>query len=360
MARWMIYGAYGYSGELVVHEALRRGHRPLLAGRSGQRLEPLAERTGLEAIAVGLDDPAALRRALDGIDLVFHAAGPFVDTSAPMVAACLDAGVSYLDITGEIPVLQNVFAQDAVARARDVLLMPGVGFDVVSTDCLARYVADRLPGASELEIAIATDGAPSGGTSKSAFDGVLRGGLIRRRGELIPLPFGKIVREVRFSDATRPVLAVPWGDLESAYRSTGIPNITTYIAFPPAFVSAVNKSWMLSGAAWPLVRGVLGWQPIKRAVQKAIGARIKGPDEQARNTGRCHIWARAKSPEDQSVEAWLDLGDGYAFTASAGVRIVERVLAERLAGALTPAQAFGADFVLEIEGVQRFDRLPGA
>jgi short subunit dehydrogenase-like uncharacterized protein len=236
--------------------------------------------------------------------------------------------------------------------------MPGVGFDVVATDCLARYVADRVPDASELEIAIATDGTPSAGTSKSAFDGVLRGGLVRRRGELIALPFGKIVREVRFSDAARPVLAAPWGDLESAYRSTGIPNITTYIAFPPGFVNTVNKSWMLSSAAWPLVRSVLGAGPIKRAIQRTIDAKVKGPDEAARRTGHCHAWARAQSPEGACAEAWLDLGDGYAFTASAGVRIVERVLAERPQGALTPAQAFGADFVREIEGVQRHDQLP--
>ena len=199
---WMIYGAYGYTGELVAQEALRRGHRPVLAGRSAEHLKPLAARLGLESVAIDLSDPAALTRALDGVKLVFHAAGPFVDTSDIMIRACLAAGVSYVDITGEIPVFRNTFSYDDAAKQKGVALMSGVGFDVVPTDCLARYVAEKVPGATDLEIAFAAIGYPSVGTAKSSFDGMLRGGLVRRNGELVPMSFGKGGKRVRFSTAS--------------------------------------------------------------------------------------------------------------------------------------------------------------
>jgi short subunit dehydrogenase-like uncharacterized protein len=307
---------------------------------------------------VGLDDAEGLRRALDGVKLVFHAAGPFVDTSEAMIRACLDASVSYVDITGEIPVFQTSFKYDAVAKQKNVVLMSGVGFDVVPTDCLARHVADQVEHASELEIAIAVIGQPSGGTSKSSFDAMLRGGFWRRGGELTPLAFGKGVRSVRFSDAERPVMPIPWGDLETAYRSTGIPNITTYMAVPPRVAAALSKGWPLAAAGMPVLRALLGTSPIKRAIQRSIGTRIKGPDEQARRAGHSYMWARAAASDGRAAEAWLETLEGYDFTALAGVRIVERLLAQPLRGALTPAQAFGADFVLEIEGTKRYDRLP--
>src|SRR5581483_1843854 len=187
--RWLIYGAYGYTGTLVAEEAVRRGHRPLLAGRAVEKLAPLAARLGLDDVAVGLEDQAALVRALEGVDLVFHAAGPFVHTSAPMIRACLAAGASYLDVTGEIPVFQNTFAHDAEARERGVSLISGVGFDVVPTDCLACHVAEQVPGAVELELTIAATALqPSAGTTRTMLEELPAGGLVRRAGRLVPVP----------------------------------------------------------------------------------------------------------------------------------------------------------------------------
>jgi short subunit dehydrogenase-like uncharacterized protein len=166
------------------------------------------------------------------------------------------------------------------------------------------------------------------------------------------------VRNERFSDAERPVMPIPWGDLETAYRSTGIPNITTYMAVPPKLAAALSKGWPLAAVGMPALRALLGTEPIKRAIQRAIGTRIKGPDEQARRAGHSYVWARAAASDGRAAEAWLEAVEGYDFTARAGVRIVERLLAQPLCGALTPAQAFGPDFVLEIEGTKRYDRLP--
>jgi short subunit dehydrogenase-like uncharacterized protein len=353
----MIYGANGYTGELVVAEALKRGHRPLLAGRSAQKLGRLAERFDLPFVAVDLGDHAALVNALGAVDLVFHAAGPFVDTSAAMVRACLEARVHYVDITGEIPVFEHTLAQHAVAVDRGVVLMSGVGFDVVPTDCLAAHVARRLPGASELEIAIAAIGQPSPGTTKSSFDGMVRGGLVRRAGALVQHPLGKGARRVRFSDRERSVMPIPWGDLVTAHRTTGIPNITTYMALPQKMTSIMTSTWRLQDLASPITRVVLGAKPVKRLVMRAIERGVQGPSPEARERGRSFVWARASNPEGQAAEAWLETLEGYDFTAVAGMRIVELILAQKSAGALTPAVAFGPDFVLEIPSTRRFDAL---
>jgi short subunit dehydrogenase-like uncharacterized protein len=356
--RWMIYGAYGYTGELVAEEALKRGHKPVLSGRSAQKLEPLAKRLGLPFVALDLADHAALVKALREVELVFHAAGPFVDTSAAMIRACLEAGVSYVDITGEIPVFEHTLAQDQAAKARGVALMSGVGFDVVPTDCLAAYVAARVPGATQLEIAIAAIGHPSAGTAKSTFDGFLRGGAVRREGKLVPFPIGKDSRSVRFSDRARSVVAIPWGDLVTAYHTTGIPNITTYAAFPAKLAKLMKNTWRLQDLASPLTRGVLGAAPIKERVMDAIGARVQGPDAGERERGRSYVWARASDAHGRSAEAWLETLEGYHFTAVAGVRAVEAIAEKKPVGALTPAGAFGADFVLSIPGTRRLDSVP--
>ena len=151
--RWMIYGANGYTGTLVAREAVRRGQRPVLAGRSADKVAAVARELDLPTAAFDLADGAAVARALEGIEAVVNAAGPFVHTVEPMIRGCLAVGASYLDITGEIPVFQTTFSFDGPAMERGVCLMSGVGFDVVPTDCMARYVAEQLPDATTLDIA---------------------------------------------------------------------------------------------------------------------------------------------------------------------------------------------------------------
>src|SRR5262249_24549148 len=132
--------------------------------------------------------------------------------------------------TGEIPVFQNTFKHHAQARDRGVCLISGVGFDVIPTDCLAKYVADRLPGATRLEIAFAATGGLSAGTAKSAIEHLPKGNFIRQGGKLTSVKAAHEIRVVRFYDKERSVASIPWGDLETAYRSTGIGDITTYMA----------------------------------------------------------------------------------------------------------------------------------
>jgi short subunit dehydrogenase-like uncharacterized protein len=348
---WMIYGAYGYTGQLIAAEAVRRGHRPLLAGRSAEKLAPVAEQLGLDWVAVDLDDISALTQAVARVDLVFHAAGPFVHTSAPMMRACLAAGANYVDITGEISVFLDTFSYDQAAIQRGIVLISGVGFDVIATDCLAAYVAHQVPSAVELEIAIAAISRASAGTTKTMLEMFPQGGWIRRDGQLVSHRWGKGARQVRFSHRERTVIPVPWGDLATAFQTTGIPNITTYMAFPPGSIRLMRLMT-------PLGQRVLAVRAIRRLFQKWVEKTVHGPDAEMRRTRRSYVWARAADESGREAQAWLETSESYQFTAVGGVCCVEKILQERPQGALTPALAFGADFVLEIEGTRRLDTLP--
>lgn len=348
MTNWLLYGAYGYTGELLAEEAVGRGHRPVLAGRDEARLRPLAERLGLEWVAVDLTDSQALRKAINGVDLVMHAAGPFVFTSQPVVDACLAVGAHYLDITGEIPVFEAILGRDAEAKAAGIALIPGVGFDVIPTDCMARYVAERLPDATHLELAIASLSSISPGTAKTMVEQLPGGTLARVDGLLTPIRMGSDVRRIRFLDRERTVMPIPWGDLATAYRTTGIPNIRTYMAFPRRMVSVM-------AATAPVSNLLLRPAFVRRLIQQVIGRTITGPDESLRTSGRSYVWAKAINAQGHSVAAQLETLEGYRFTAVAGLNSVEALLAHPRAGALTPAQAFGADFVLAVPETRRVD-----
>jgi short subunit dehydrogenase-like uncharacterized protein len=346
----MIYGASGYTGKLLAEEAVRQGHRPVLAGRSVSKLEPIARELGLEHVGIDLHQTAALKHALSQVALVLHAAGPFSNTSAPMVNACLQTGTHYCDITGEIAVFEQTFAKDNAARQRGIVLISGVGFDVVPTDSMARYVAEQVSRPTNLELAFAAITQASPGTTKTALEGMGGGGTVRRDGALVAHPVGAGVQNVRFIDRERSVTPIPWGDIATAYRTTGIPNITTYMAIDDSGARLLR--WFS-----PLIRGALRSYAVRRIAQRLIERYVHGPDRQLRQTGRSYIWARATNEHGDVAEAWLETIEPYRFTAEAGVRSVERILYEQPRGALTPAQAFGADFVLSIPGTRRADRL---
>ena len=129
------------AGQLVAQRAIERGQRPLLAGRDAEKVAKVATPLGLPHRVFDLRDGAGVAEALGDVDAVAHCAGPFSATSAPMVDGCLRTGTHYLDVTGEVDVFESVFARHDEARRAGVVLLPGSGFDVVPTDCLAALVA---------------------------------------------------------------------------------------------------------------------------------------------------------------------------------------------------------------------------
>jgi short subunit dehydrogenase-like uncharacterized protein len=346
----MIYGAYGYTGKLLVKEAARRGHRPLLAGRNAQKLQALAEEYSLDHLVLKLEDKVALAAAVAGVELVFHAAGPFIHTAEPMIQACLAGQTHYLDITGEMSVFQTTFNYHRQAQASGIALISGAGFDVIPSDCLAKHVVDQVSGAQELELAIVALGNTSPGTAKTFIEMLPQGGWMRRDGEIVPLAFGTGVKQIPFpNDKSYTVMAVPWGDLSTAYWGMGIPNITTYLALPRRLLKLIPRTASL-------VQKIMAMEPA-RVIAKTVAGTLQGPDRATRRSKRSYLWARAADGQGNTKEAWLETMEAYRLTAQAGIRSVEKILAQDLSGALTPAQAFGADFILEFEDTKRFETL---
>jgi short subunit dehydrogenase-like uncharacterized protein len=345
MSRILVYGANGYTGRLIAEKAAATGLEVVLAGRTASKLEPLAARLKLPWRAFGLDDPQALRRELTDEVLVLHCAGPFSRTSAPMVAACLASQTHYLDITGEIGVFEAVLRQDDAAKQAGVVLLPGVGFDVVPSDCLAASVAQRLPGATALELAFASNGGgASRGTSLTMLENLPRGNWVRRDGKLQRLPAGKLAKQIAFHDTTRWTASIPWGDVSTAFYSTGIPNITVYTGMPRKAI------WGLR-AARPLM-GLTQLGPVQRFLERRIDATVTGPSSDERERVRTELWARAEGP-DGAFEATLGVPEGYRHTTDASLECARRVLAGEVEpGAYTPSKAFGADFVRTLPDVE--------
>lgn len=337
MPTWMIYGANGYTGELIAREAARRGHKPILAGRSASGVQALASELGLESRVFAVEQPQ-----LHGVSLVLHCAGPFMFTSEPMVAACIQQKAHYLDITGEIVVFEAVMRRQEDAVRAGVTLLPGVGFDVVPTDCLAAMLKERLPSATDLDLAFYAKGSSiSRGTLKTMLEGIGKGGAIRRNGRITRVPSLYDVRTVPFSIGPRTVATIPWGDVSTAFHTTGIPNIRVYVAMPPKAI----KRMRLMSALDP----ILALRPIKFVLKK-LADRRTGPGEQARQQGRTYVWGRA-ADQSQEVTMTMTTPESYQFTVWSALAAVERVLANPRPGAFTPARLLGSDFVKTIPGV---------
>jgi short subunit dehydrogenase-like uncharacterized protein len=345
----LIYGATGYTGRLILTRCLARGLRPVLAGRS-EAVRELARSHGLPATVVGLDDPAALAGALAGVTVVLHCAGPFSRTSSPMADACLAAGAHYLDITGEIGVFEALAARNAEARGRGVMLLPGTGFDVVPSDCLALHLKQRLPGASRLILAFQSTGGLSRGTATTMVENISRGGAVRREGRIVPVPAGWKTIQVDLGRGPVPVTTIPWGDVATAWYSTGIPEIEVYARSTAAQRFGLVASRYLG----PL----LSSGPVQGLLKRRIRSGAPGPDPAARARGGSVIYGEVTDLKGRIARARLRGPEGYTMTAHTAVAAAERVLAGGATpGFRTPSLAFGADFILGIEGVAREDLL---
>lgn len=345
MGGWMLYGANGYTAQLILELALKAGQRPVLAGRNSAAINALAKEHGLPARIFDLDHPDTLASALSGIDAVLHCAGPFSATAAPMLEGCLQVGAHYLDITGEISVFKHCHEQHERARERGIVVLPGAGFDVVPTDSMAALLKRALPEAHELVLAFDAGGGPSQGTAKTAVEGLAGGGRVRRNGELVVVPLAYQTREFEFDGERRFAMTIPWGDVYTAYVSTGIPNIEVYMAVPPATAARVRRlNW---------VRPLLGLGFVQSWLKGQAAKRGPGPSEDKRGRTGSTIWGEARSAGGREVRKVLTTPNGYDLTAHSAFGILQHVLQQRPAGGyFTPSQLVGPEFVLGLPGVK--------
>jgi len=344
----LVYGAYGYTGDLISRAAVDRGFDPVVAGRDPNRIHALGTELDCRSRAFGLTDD--IEAQLSGVDAVLNCAGPFEKTADPLVDACLNRRVDYLDITGELPVFERLARRDGAATDAGVTLMPGVGYDVVPTDSLAAHLQDRLPEATHLSLALSASGSLSGGTLKTLINGFGSGSAVRENGQLRAIPTASKQRVVDFGSGTETVMTIPWGDLSTAYRTTGIPNIAVYVAVPDAVRHALMVARPFEGA--------MATEPVQRFLKGVVDRFVDGPSEAARADNETVIWGEAWSEATgETVQSILRTPDTYALTVEAALACAKRVTAgEAPSGFATPAGAFGPDLVLELPGVTRQDR----
>lgn len=349
MRNFLIYGSYGYSGQLIVERAMKEGLRPILAGRNEKKLHLQAEQYNLDCRLFALHETAKLDAALLEVDAVLHCAGPFIHTFRQMSEACLRTGRHYVDISGEIPGFEALASMDFRAKEAGIMLLPGAGFDVVPSDCLAAHLKQRLPSARQFRLFLRGVGAGvSRGTAKSAVENMHRQGMIRRDGQLVQVPSAWNVRERDFGRGYTKVVSVGWGDVSTAYYSTGIPNIETYFAFPESVINFLRLMRVIG----PLLYN----PPMKGLLKLLVDVFLKGPSEERRKSASAIFVGEVIGQKGERLASKLTTPEGYTCTALTTVEIMKRVLNNDLKiGFQTPSLVYGSDFIVRFEGVRRED-----
>lgn len=348
MSTLLIYGANGYSGRQIVAIAKARGLKPIVAGRNARQIETLGKELGLAWRSFDLNDAAAVKQGLVGITVVLHCAGPFSATALPMLEGCLAARAHYLDITGEYHVMDAIAAREADLKQAGIMAMCGTGMDVVPSDCLAAHVKQRLPGATHLALYIRALERLSRGTAATFVENMGLPNLVREQGRLVERAAGADRCTMNFEGKQVKLVGLPWGDISSAWRTTGIPNIAVYMSLMPGAGPAMR----LGG----FFRGLLQARPVQRFLMAQAQRWISGPDKEYRDKQTAEFIAVATDAQGKQVRSYLRVKEGYAFTADSATEIARRVLeGSARPGFQTPAGLFGPDFVLAIEGSTRKD-----
>jgi short subunit dehydrogenase-like uncharacterized protein len=342
-ARWIIYGANGYTGELIAREAVQRGLKPILAGRNAAQINALAKELSCEARIFTIENQTATLIALQDVVAVLNCAGPFAHTAGRMMQACLASHVHYLDITGEIDVFELAQSLDDKAKRARSVLCPGVGFDVVPTDCVAACLRDALPDATHLALAFATSSRSSIGTAKTQVESMGLGGRIRKEGKITAVPFSYRAREIDFGEGVRQTACIPWGDVSTAFYTTAIPNIEVYIAGPEALAKQLQQADKWS---WALRNRFVQW-----LLKKQVARGSRGPNQTERECNPTLVWGEVTNAAQERKVARIRVANGYVVTVHASLAILARLLGEReLAGYFTPAKLMGSQFVETLPG----------
>jgi short subunit dehydrogenase-like uncharacterized protein len=336
---------------LIARRAVASGLRPVLAGRTAQPLAHLASELGLDHRVVRVDDADAFDVAIGDAPLVLNCAGPFSRTASDVASACIRRGAHYLDITGEIAVFESLAARSVEAEKAGVMLLPGVGFDVVPSDCLAAHVAHRLPSATHLTIAIQGSTRMSRGTALTSLEGFATGrgsGAVRRGGRIMRVPPAWKSRVIDLGAGPVRVTTMPWGDVATAFHSTGIPDVDVYMAIP----AGLRRMMRYGRPLFP----VLASAPVRRWLESRVRRGAPGPNTAQRARGWSRFWAEARDDTGHSAAARLLTPEGYELTVHTSLECARRVLqGDWRAGYQTPSTAYGPDLVLAVDGVRRDD-----
>lgn len=347
--KYILYGATGYTAQLIIQESLSKGLRPTLAGRNLEKLRKLANKYKLDYLCFPLENAEQVAKEIVDFELCLNAAGPFNQTAKIMIEACLLSSCHYLDITGEIGVFELAKSYDKEAKNKKIILLPGVGFDVVPSDCLANYLHEKMPNGQNLELAFTSiGGALSHGTASTMLENLGEGSAARVNGKIVKVPLGHLAKKIDFGEVKQWTMTIPWGDVSTAYSSTKIPNIVVYTAVPKSTINLMKFQSFFN----PILK--TKW--LKGLLQKWVDKNLHGPDSEKNQKGKSLLWGELSSADGTKLSALLKCKEGYLLTALCAVHICLKVLDGNFkVGYQTPASAYGPSLILEIEGSEITD-----
>ncbi len=339
----LVYGAYGYTGKLIVDEALTHDLSIVLSGRSQEKVKSMADELRLPHRVFDLKEPNEVAKNLKDIDLVIHCAGPFEFTAEVMAKACILSKSHYIDITGEYQVFDMLHQMDANAKEEDIMLLPGAGFDVVPSDCLANMLKAELPDGDQLELAFTSQGGSlSRGTAKTMIENIHKGQYYRAGGELKNKKHGAAVKQIDYGEFEQISVGISWGDISSAYYSIGIKNIEVYTG------STEKQVKQMKWANW--LKPILAMRWVKNLLKKQIDKKPAGPSDEKRSKASMLLWGRI-SDGNKIIEKRLKTPNGYTLTAKTTVLISRKIInGDFKPGYQTPGSAYGSGLILEIDG----------
>lgn len=336
--RWLIYGAYGYSGKLIAQQAKKRGYAPILAGRDASKLNAVAEQLELSCRDFAVTDVSVIKQHLEDVDLVVNCAGPFSRTAAPLMHACIASKVHYLDITGEIDIFEYAHSLNDKARDAGVVLCPGVGFDVIPTDCVAARLNAQMPDATHLALGFDSGSRMSRGTAKTSVERLGHGCAARINSLIETVPLAWKSREIDFGSGKKMAMTIPWGDVSTAFYTTEIPNIEVYIPASPRLIKRLRRlNW---------IRFIFNWQWVQNKLKAKIETQSEGPDDKERDNNPTYVWGEVSNGRGDRKEMRIKVKNGYSVTAEGAVEMAVYTLehAEK-GGFYTPSRLYGAKLV---------------
>jgi short subunit dehydrogenase-like uncharacterized protein len=345
-----VYGATGYTGRLVAAELDRRGADFVLAGRSAAKLDALAAELGgrPRTAAVSLDDRAALRELLEPCAVVIACAGPFTLHGEPVVAAAVEAGIHYLDTTGEQPFIQRVFqAYGPRAESAGCALVPAMGFDYVPGDMLAAVTAEGMGPLDEVTLAYSVRGfGATRGTMLSGME-MLKGGDVEYRdGAWRPASqsVGRGTWEFPAPVGRQRMVRYPAGEQITVPRHVETRNVRTMLSAKSALPGpAADAAPILMPPFQVALR-----TPLRRALGALVSRLPEGPDAEARRAARFMISCEARAGARRR-RGTVTGADPYGLTAFgiAHAALLAAAPGYEGAGALAPSQAFDPHEFLE-------------
>jgi short subunit dehydrogenase-like uncharacterized protein len=350
--QFLLYGANGYTGKLIAKLAATYNLQPILAGRTEANIKPLADELQLPYRIVDLDDAVQLEKALSEVKLVLHAAGPYIYTAKQMIEVCLKTGVHYIDINGDISVFEMLKKYDAEAKEKNIMVMPGVGFDVVPTDCIALQLKNKMPDATHLKLAFASiGGGLSHGTAITMAGKIGEGGAARENGRIVRKPLGQKGMWLNFSKGSGGenknlfVMTIPWGDISTAFTTTGIPNIETYTGIAPKVYRILKLQWAFN---W-----LLRTNFVRDIIRKKIKSKPAGPSDEQRLKSSSMVWGEVSNAAGKTLNTAISCLDGYTLTAHSSLLISKKILEGNYkTGYHTPAGCYGENLIMEVPGTK--------